>query len=122
VRGQLKRIAAIVRARKTDGWAAFLEDEVWEYYTEQNDLVCPVCEGFGQKYEFTGPEVRDEFTEQKPINYGDGMKRDRAPNTHLDHVTESGDPLRGKCRCNIFWREPFMTLVNRLAEEMVMVQ
>ena len=121
VKQQLMRIAAIVRGRKNDGWTSFLDDEVWEYFTEQDDLVCPVCEGFGQKYEFTGPEIKDEFTEQMPTNYSDTMYRHRAPNVHIDHVTEDGSPLRGKCRCNMFWRDGFMTLVNRLGREMEMV-
>ena len=120
VKFQLRRIAALVRGRKNDGWSAFRDDEEWEYYTEQDDRVCPVCEAFGRDSPFSGSEVEWFFPDQYAADKSDAMRRHRYPNVH-----ESANlypDLRGVCRCNIFWRDPFMTLVNRLAEEMVMVQ
>lgn len=120
VKGQLQRIAALVRGRKNDGWSAFLDDEVWEYFTEQDERVCPVCEGFGSQFEFTGTDVPTLFPDQTSVNTGDTMHRHRAPNVH--EATNLYPDLRGVCRCNIFWKDGFMTLVNRLAMEMEMVQ
>ena len=120
VKGQLMRIAAIVRARKNDGWDAFLDDEVWDYFTETDDNVCDICLGLGSKSGgFKGEDVLLVMPDQRPINYSDPLYRHRYPNIHESQVLYPG--LRGDCRCEMFWREPFMTLVNRLAREMEMV-
>ena len=116
VKGQLQRIAAIVRFRKSEGWAAFLEDEVWEYFTEQDDRVCPVCEGFGMQFELSGLDVTSLFPDQVSANRSDTMHRHRYPNVHESANLYPG--LRGQCRCSMFWRDGFMTLVDRLAREM----
>lgn len=120
VRNQLQRIAAIVRSRKNDGWDAFLDDEVWEYFTEQDERVCPVCEGFGSQFEFVGSDIPALFPEQQSENLSDTMHRHRAPNVH--EAVNLYPDLRGECRCNMFWRDGFMTLVMRLAREMELVQ
>ena len=117
VKGQLMRIAALVRGRKNDGWAAFLEDEVWDYFTEQDERVCPVCEGFAG--EIKGDMIPDLFPDQRTANIADSMHRSRRP-----HVHESANlypDLMGDCRCHMIWRDGFMTLVNRLAREMELV-
>ena len=121
VKQQLMRIAALVRARKNDGWAAFLDDEVWDYFTETDDNVCDICLGLGSKIDgFAGWQVPLDMPDQKPLNYSDPLRRHRYPNIHESQNRYPG--LRGDCRCEMFWREPFMTLVNRLALEMEMVQ
>ena len=120
VKLQLRRIAALIRARKNDGWTAFLDDEVWDYFTEQDERVCPICEGFGMGFEFSGPDITTLFPDQTSVNQSDTMHRHRSPNVH--ESTNLYPDLRGVCRCNMFWRDGFMTLVNRLAREMEMVQ
>ena len=117
---QLRRIAALVRGRKEDGWTAFREDEVWEYFTEMDERVCPVCEAFGRDSPYSGPDVEWFFPDQYSADMSDALGRHRYSNVHAS-VNLYPD-LRGNCRCNMFWRDPFMTLVNRLALEMVMVQ
>ena len=120
VKYQLRRIAALIRGRKNDGWTAFREDEVWEYYNDPASNVCPVCEGFGRDTPYSGDEIAWFFPDQYPADMSDAMRRHRYPNVH-ESVNLYPD-LLGECHCDMFWRDPFMTLVNRLALEMVMVQ
>ena len=119
VKQQLRRLSSLVKFRKENGWAAFLDDEVWEYFTEQDERVCPICEGFGGQFEFTGSDIPILFPDQTSASAADTMHRHRAPNVH--EATNLYPDLRGVCRCNMFWRDGFMTLVNRLAMEMEVV-
>ena len=120
VKQQLRRLSSLIKFRKQNGWTAFLDDEVWEYFTEQDDRVCPFCEGLGSRFEIGGWEVPLDIPDQKPLNDADPLRRHRYPNIHASQNLYPG--LRGDCRCNMFWREPLLTLVNRLGREMEEVQ
>jgi len=116
---ELLNIAALVRFRKEYGWSPFHDDEVWEYYTEQDDRVCPDCEGFGSQFEIIGSDILNLFPEQQSLNLADSLHRHRWPDVH--DASNLYPDRRGKCRCNMFWREPVRTLAERLHDEITQI-
>ena len=114
VAASLYMVKATTMFRNNFGWPAFLDDEIWDYYTEQDDLVCPTCDGFGIKAEFPGPDVPSDLPDQIPVDVSDTLRRHRAPQVHVTYPER-----RGKCRCNIYWRNPVETLLYRFHNELM---
>ena len=110
--GGLDRIAAIVRARKNDGWSLFRSDETWVYHTAEDapELTCPICLEFARDFSFDGEEVRSEFPAREVIE-----PIVTRPNVHEDPQYHW---LKGRCRCTIIFDDHVQTLRARLADEM----
>lgn len=117
VQRALTRISGLVRFRKDYGWSPFQDDEIWDYFTENDERVCPTCEGFAG--EIIGDRIPDLFPDQRTANVADTMHRSRRPHVH-ESVNLYPD-LRGECRCHMIWRDGFWTLVFRLGREIVKV-
>ena len=108
----LKRVAALIRGRKDDGWTLFRSDETWVYHTatDDPDLTCDVCLGFAKDTDFDGEQVRNDFPAREVIE-----PIVTRPNVHEDPQYHW---LRGRCRCTIIFDDHVQTLTSRLANEM----
>ena len=107
----LKRVAALIRGRKDDGWTLFRSDETWVYHTAtyETDLTCDVCLKFARN-DYDGERVRTDFPAREvtdPIEV--------RPNVHEDPQYYW---LRGRCRCTLKFDKHVETLTTRLADEM----
>lgn len=108
IRNKLLAISAIVKHRKYSGWPPFQSDEEWLYESEQDDRVCPICQGFEAQQYYAGDAIPHEFPTREqiePLHYVH-------PRVHQYH-----EELRGDCRCSLTWIEPIETLRTRLEDE-----
>jgi len=106
---KLFAMSQIVQQRKVGGWQLFQSDESWDYTTQPDEKVCPVCQSL--KGQFNGTEVPVKFQlwerEDQNVVY---------PNTH-ESLPEAAY-VRGRCRCSLAWNDYLFVLLNRLFEEM----
>jgi len=110
IRNQLLAISAVVKYRKYYGWLPFQFDETWLYESEQDDRVCPVCQGFEAQQYYAGNAIPHNFPTEEQIDP-----------LHYVHprVHEAHPELRGECRCSLTWLNPMVTIVERLRNEMM---
>lgn len=107
VRGML----AITTYRKHAGWTMFQDDELWDYETQKDERVCPVCWSF--EHEWVGSEIPVEFITK--WRTGQNVVY---PNTHDN---QDYTFLRGECRCSLIWRDYLEVLTARLFDELAEV-
>jgi len=110
---QLEAVKVVADMRNEDGWRLFQSDEEWNYETEKDERVCPVCLSFAGQW--VGDQIPVEFNQWKrhhPLRYLE--KNEVYPNTHEG----SGyDFLWGLRRCVLEWIDYFFTLTRRLWRE-----
>ena len=108
IRNKLLAISATVKNRKYNGWPPYQPDELWLYESEQDDRVCPVCQGFEAQQHYVGDAIPHNFPTREQIDP-----------LHYVHprVHEAHPELRGECRCSLTWLNPRIVLVERLTRE-----
>ena len=109
IRQKVLSISAVVQFRKVAGWAPYQPDETWLYESEQDDDVCPVCQGFEATQYFQGDALPTNFPALEQIDPLHFIR----PRVHQDRTD-----LLGECRCTLDWIESVETLSNRLRQEM----
>jgi len=109
IKRQLTAISAVIQYRKYYGWAPFQSDENWLYESEQDDRVCPICQGFEAQQYYSGDAIPHEFPTREQIDP-----------LHYVHprVHQFYPELRGICRCSLIWLDAIITLAERLRVEM----
>lgn len=105
---KLLAISTTVKNRKYNGWPPFQSDELWLYESEQDDRVCPICQGFENDQYFSGDAIPHNFPTEEQIN----------PLSYVHpRVHEAHPELRGQCRCSLTWLNAREVLVERLTRE-----
>ena len=113
IKENLLKISSVVKFRKYGGWAAHQEDEDWIYHAIFDQRICLVCEGYGGISNFIGLDFQINWPDNRVIEPGDTLKRQRWAETHI-----TNPELRGQCRCVLVWQHPVQTLRDRLQREM----
>lgn len=108
VERKLLAALAVIIYRKNAGWSMFQDDELWDYETQKDERVCPVCWAFERQW--IGSEIPTEFT----MKYRLGQNTVH-PNTHEN---QDYTFLHGECRCNLIWHGYLEVLIRRLFDEM----
>lgn len=110
VRDTLSRIRAQMAMRDAIGWSQFLADEYWEYRSQRDEKVCPICEANDLDHLFIGDEISTKF----PSNTYREKPKEVHPQVHIDNPW-----LKGECRCSLFWMNFPEILYDRLHEELL---
>jgi len=112
IKNKLLVASSIIKFRKAVGFELFEPDEDWEYISEDDDRVCPVCFDF-QRREFKGDMVPAEFeAKQLLIRVGNAVIH---PHVHWDPRYSY---LEGDCRCRMHLLNVLETFINRLHLEL----
>lgn len=114
IRSRLMAMYAITQYRKYSGWPLFQTDEVWDYESQNDARVCPVCLSFVGGY----------MGHQIPIMFPHYKTWDKAhvkPGTHIDYPELKpavAPDAHGGCRCNLWWPDYLFVLTSRLFAEL----
>ncbi len=108
IRRTLLAISATIKYRKHSGWLPFQPDETWLYESEQDDDVCPVCQGFEAQQHYSGDAILHNFPKEEQVD---------PLHLVLPRVHQAHPELLGECRCTLTWLDPMTVLVERLNRE-----
>lgn len=113
VLAKLQAVKEITRNRNEEGFRIYQPDEDWTYIPIYDERLCPVCEGFGGRW--NGAQVGVEFTDIENIHpFRSLMINERYPNTHTTYPW-----LKGDCRCLLQLNDYMFIFHNRLVNEML---